>query len=133
MGYPKETLGYYFYNRSEGKVFVAQNGVFLEKEFLKREKSGQKMYLEEVQDEPIGNDSMSDANVAEQVDIPMAIETPPQPRKSARIHALRGDLLLLDDDEPTTYAEAMMDPDSEKWQSVTRSEIDSMSEIKFGT
>jgi hypothetical protein len=128
MGYPKETLGYYFYNRSEGKVFVAQNGVFLEKEFLKREKSGQKMYLEEVQDEPIGNDSISDANVAEQVDIPMAIETPPQPRKSARIHALRGDLLLLDDDEPTTYAEAMMDPDSEKWQSVTRSEIDSMSE-----
>jgi len=28
MGYPKETLGYYFYNRSEGKVFVARNGVF---------------------------------------------------------------------------------------------------------
>jgi hypothetical protein len=40
MGYLRETLGYYFYNRSEGKVFVAQNGVFLEKEFLKREKSG---------------------------------------------------------------------------------------------
>jgi hypothetical protein len=40
VGYPKETLGYYFYNRSEGKVFVARNGVFLEKEFLKREKSG---------------------------------------------------------------------------------------------
>jgi hypothetical protein len=37
MGYPKETLGYYFYNWSEGIVFVAQNGVFLEKEFLKRE------------------------------------------------------------------------------------------------
>ena len=31
VGYPKETLGYYFYNRSEGKVFVARNGVFLEK------------------------------------------------------------------------------------------------------
>jgi hypothetical protein len=46
VGYPKETLGYYFYNRSEGKVFVARNGVFLEKEFLKKEKSGQKVYLE---------------------------------------------------------------------------------------
>jgi hypothetical protein len=68
-----------FYNQSEGKVFVARNGVFLEKEFLKREKSGQKMYLKEVQDELIGNDSTSDANVAEQVDILMAIETPPQP------------------------------------------------------
>jgi hypothetical protein len=60
-------------------VFVARNGVFLEKEFLKREKSGHKVYLKEVQDEPIGNDSTSDANVAEQANIPMAIETPPQP------------------------------------------------------
>jgi hypothetical protein len=36
VGYLKETLGYYFYNRSEGKVFVAWNGVVLEKEFLKK-------------------------------------------------------------------------------------------------
>ncbi|CAD6257045.1 unnamed protein product [Miscanthus lutarioriparius] len=120
VGYPKETLGYYFYNRSEGKEFVARNGVFLEKEFLKREKSGQKVYLEEVQDEPVGKDSTSDANVAEQVEIPVAIETPPQPRRSARIHELCGDLLLLDDDEPATYAEAMMDLDSEKWQTDER-------------
>ena len=99
---------------------------FLEKEFLKREKSGQKVYLEEVQDEQIGKDSTSDPNVAEQVEIPVAVEAPPQPRRSARIREARGELLLLDDDEPTTYAEAMMDPDSEKWQSAMRSEIDSM-------
>jgi hypothetical protein len=36
------------------------------------------------------------------------------------------DILLLDNDEPMTYAEAMMDPDSEKWQSAMISEIDSM-------
>jgi hypothetical protein len=58
-------------------VFVARNSVFLEKEFFKKEKSGQKVYLEEVQDEPIGQDSTSDANVAEQVEIPMAREAPP--------------------------------------------------------
>ena len=29
VGYLKETLGYYFYNPSEGKVFVARNIVFL--------------------------------------------------------------------------------------------------------
>ena len=40
VGYPKETLGYYVYNWIEGKVFVTQNSVFLEKEFLKREKNG---------------------------------------------------------------------------------------------
>ena len=37
VGYPKETLGYYFYNRSEGKVFVARNRVFL-KSFSKEKK-----------------------------------------------------------------------------------------------
>jgi len=40
MGYPNENLGYYVYNRIEGKVFVTQNGVFLEKEFLKTENNG---------------------------------------------------------------------------------------------
>jgi hypothetical protein len=63
VGYPKETLGYYFYNQSEGKVFIARNGVFLEKEFFKREKCRQKVYLEEVQDEPLEQDFTSDANV----------------------------------------------------------------------
>ena len=36
VGYPRETKGYYFYNKTEGKVFVARNGVFLEKEFLSK-------------------------------------------------------------------------------------------------
>src|SRR5215216_656043 len=40
VGYPRETLGYYFYNREEGKVFVARSGVFLEKEFLTKGTSG---------------------------------------------------------------------------------------------
>ena len=40
VGYPRETLGYYFYNREEGKVFVARHGVFLENEFLNRKASG---------------------------------------------------------------------------------------------
>jgi hypothetical protein len=79
VGYTKETLGYYFYNRSEGKVFVTRNGVFLEKEFLKREKCRQKVYLEEVQDEPLGQDFTSDANVVERVEMSVAREAPPQP------------------------------------------------------
>jgi hypothetical protein len=37
-----------------------------------------------------------------------------------------GEVLLLDNDEPTTYAEVMMDPDSKKWQVAMRSKIDSM-------
>src|SRR6185436_16452957 len=46
---------------------------------------------------------------------------------SARLRAVR-ELLLLDNDEPATYAEAMADPDSEKWQDVMKSEIESMKE-----
>ena len=92
MGYPKETLGNYFYNRSEGKVSVVWNGVFLEKEFLKGEKSGRTVQLEEVRDKPIGQDSTSDANVTEQVEMSMATEAPPQPRRSARLRDIcRGD------------------------------------------
>jgi hypothetical protein len=39
-----------------------------------------------------------------------------------------GEVLLLDNDKPVTYAEAMMDPDSKKWQVAMRSEIDPMGE-----
>ena len=46
--YPKETIGYTFYHRSEGKIFVAKNASFLEKEFLSKEVSGRKVELDEV-------------------------------------------------------------------------------------
>ena len=48
IGYPKETVGYTFYHRSEGKIFVAKNGSSLEKEFLSKEVSGRKVELDEV-------------------------------------------------------------------------------------
>ena len=48
IGYPKETIGHTFYFRSEGKIFVAKNGSFLEKEFLSKEVSGRKVELDEV-------------------------------------------------------------------------------------
>ena len=48
IGYPKETVGYTFYLRSKGKIFVAKNGSFLEKEFLSKEVSGRKVELDEV-------------------------------------------------------------------------------------
>ena len=43
IGYPKETIGYTFYHRFKGKIFVAKNGSFLEKEFLSKEVSGRKV------------------------------------------------------------------------------------------
>ena len=43
----EETLGYTFYHRSEGKIFVAKFGSFLE-EFLSKEVSGRQVELHEV-------------------------------------------------------------------------------------
>ena len=48
IGYPKENVGYTFYHRSEGKIFVAKNGFFLEKKFLSKEVSGRNVELYEV-------------------------------------------------------------------------------------
>ena len=50
IGYPKKTKGYYFYNAFENKVFVARNGVFLEREFIFKRTSGSTVQLEEIQD-----------------------------------------------------------------------------------
>jgi hypothetical protein len=52
VGYPRETKRYYFYNKTEGKVFVARNGVFMEKEFLSKGVSGSMVQLEEIQETP---------------------------------------------------------------------------------
>lgn len=47
MGYLKETKGYYFYNLTEGEMFVARRGVFLEKDFISKHSSGSNIFLEE--------------------------------------------------------------------------------------
>ena len=56
VGYPKETKGYYFYIPSENKVFVARNGVFLEREFISKRVSGSKTSLEEVQEPQVATE-----------------------------------------------------------------------------
>ncbi len=159
VGYPRETKGYYFYNREEQKVFVARNGVFLEKEFLlKGGISRDQVQLEEVRETlrsgtlsgrsgthsmrsgseqrgpgPGPIDSQPDDQIVEQ-----PVETPVAPRRSLRAsHAPdryvfltmgEREILLLDNDEPETYKEAVMGPDSEKWLDAMRSELKSMAD-----
>ncbi|KAK1641963.1 hypothetical protein QYE76_059768, partial [Lolium multiflorum] len=70
IGYPKETIGYTFYHKSEGKNFVAKNGTFLEKEFLTKEVTGRKVELDEI-DESILVDQSSA--------VPEVVPVPPTP------------------------------------------------------
>ena len=150
VGYPKETIGYYFYHRTEGKVFVAKNGIFLEKEFLAKEVSGRTVQLDEIGESPsqqsgaapeatpgaatpAGVEEPSSATLDEGASSELAAE----PRRSDRIRTqpewYTGEVLLLDSDEPVTYTEAMMGPDSVKWLNAMKSEIDSMYENQVGT
>nr|GEU99424.1 putative reverse transcriptase domain-containing protein [Tanacetum cinerariifolium] len=52
VGYPKETIGYYFYFPHENKTIVARYAEFLEKNLIIQEASGEGVVeLEEIQDE----------------------------------------------------------------------------------
>ncbi|GJS73777.1 zinc finger, CCHC-type containing protein [Tanacetum coccineum] len=51
IGYPKETMGYSFYNPSENKVFVARNAELFESNLIDQEASGSLEDLEIIQEE----------------------------------------------------------------------------------
>ncbi|GJX78270.1 retrotransposon protein, putative, ty1-copia subclass [Tanacetum coccineum] len=94
MGYPKETMGYYFYYHVKNKIFVARNAEFFENSFIVQEVSGSNPLLEAsgstvdlnlLQKEntlPSGNTSIRHAEV-EHMDIePQHVDVPI--RRSAR-------------------------------------------------
>ena len=148
IGYPKETVGYTFYHRSEGKIFVAKNGSFLEKEFLSKEVSGRKVELDEViVPAPLLESSSSPKSIpviptpvseeANDDDHETSDQVTTEPRRSTRVRSAPEwygnrvlEVMLLDHDEPTNYEEAMMSPDSTKWLEAMKSEMTSMYENK---
>ncbi|KAK1613161.1 hypothetical protein QYE76_036834 [Lolium multiflorum] len=152
IGYPKETIGYTFYHRSEGKVFVAKNRSFLEKEFLTKEVTGRKVELDEVIEPSLGYQSSA---APEDVPVPPAPireeandddhetsnEVATEPRRSTRARTTPDwydpylNVMIVDnnDEDPATYEEAMMSPDSKKWQEAMKSEMGSMYDNKVWT
>ena len=141
IGYPKETIGYTFYHKSEGKMFVAKNGNFLEKEFLSKEVIGRKAELDEVivpSLELEGSLSQSTVPVmptptreeANDNDHETSYQVATEPHRSTRARSTLEwygnpilEVMLLDHDKPTNYEEAMMSPDSDKWLEAMKSEI----------
>ena len=133
IGYPKETVGYTFYHRSEDKIFVAKNGSFLEKEFLSKEVSGRKVELDEVTvPAPLLESSSSQKTVSvtptpisegvNDDDHETLDQVITEIRRSSRVQSAPDwygnpilEVMLLDHGEPTNYEEAMMSPDSAKW------------------
>ncbi|KAK8617349.1 hypothetical protein V6N13_080266 [Hibiscus sabdariffa] len=139
VGYPKETKGYYFYN--ENKVFVARTRVFLEKEFLTNSGKSRNIELKEVQQQQDIEPEVEGISQAVEEN-PTDLETQPLRRSSRERHeperygflvTTHGDVILVDQDEPKTYEEAVASPDSEKWLGAMRSEMDSMSDNQVWT
>ena len=89
-------------------MFVARNGVFLEKEFLSKGVSGSKVQLEEIRDVPKMVSAPIELSQEEQEVVEPVIEAP-APRRPVRAHRApekfkllttgQRDILLLDNDE----------------------------------
>jgi hypothetical protein len=135
VGYMRESKGYYFYNKAEAKVFVAHNSVFMKKEFLSKGVSGSKVQLEEIQETPENISSPTNPIQEVQDVVPPDVEAPAPCRSIRACRATEKftvltteqcDILLLDNDEPMTYTEAIMGPDSKKWLGAMESKIKSM-------
>ncbi|KAK8593637.1 hypothetical protein V6N12_045713 [Hibiscus sabdariffa] len=141
VGYPKETNGYYFFNPKENKVFVARNGVFLEKEFLSNKRDRRNIELKEVQQQQVTEPEVEQTSqVVEENST--NLETQPLRRSTRERHeperygflvTTHGDIIIVDQDEPKTYQEAVSSLDSEKWLEAMRSEMDSMSNNQVWT
>ena len=139
--YPKENVGYTFYHRSEGKIFVAKNGSFLEKKFLSKEVIGRNVKLDEVIVPSPKLENGSSQKSVPVMPIPISEEVNDddhetsdqvvtKPCRSTRVRSAPEwygnpilEVMLLDHGEPTNYEEAMMSPDSAKWFEAVKSEI----------
>ncbi|GJX38626.1 retrotransposon protein, putative, ty1-copia subclass [Tanacetum coccineum] len=134
-GYPKETMGYYFYFPLENKIVVARYAEFFEKNIITQEVSGRAIDLKEIQDKDTSPSKITS-------EIPMEVEgfKPPQEeviliRRSERTHQAPYRLSLNveveehslgDLNEPTSYKSAMLDSESNKWIDAINAEIQSM-------
>nr|GEZ88821.1 retrotransposon protein, putative, Ty1-copia subclass [Tanacetum cinerariifolium] len=135
IGYPKETMGYYFNFPLENKIVVARYAEFFEKNLITQEVSGRAIDLEEIQDEDTSPSEITS-------EIPMEVEgfEPPQEevipvRRSERIHRAPTRLCLNveveehslgDLNEPASYKAAMLDSEFNKWLDDMNAEMQSM-------
>ncbi|GJR58611.1 retrotransposon protein, putative, ty1-copia subclass [Tanacetum coccineum] len=101
IGYPKKTMGYYFYFPPENKIIVVRYAEFLEKNILSQEVSGRAKECKEIQ----GKDTSPFENTSK---IPIEVEgfEPPQeevvpvyPKSNKWIDAINAEMQSLKDNQ----------------------------------
>ncbi|GJW21271.1 retrotransposon protein, putative, ty1-copia subclass [Tanacetum coccineum] len=118
IGYPKETMGYYFYFPPENKIVVARYVEFFEKSLITQEVSGRAIDLKEIQYEDTSSSKITSEipMVVEGFELPQEKEIPI--RRSERSRRVPNRLCLdveadahslRDLNEPTSYKAAMVD------------------------
>ncbi|GJW73423.1 retrotransposon protein, putative, ty1-copia subclass [Tanacetum coccineum] len=150
VGYPKETMGYYFYYPPENKIVVERYADFLEKDFILQKESGRNVELddedilpsENTSEHPIEEESLAPIVSQEEDVVPV--------RRSVRTHKAPDRLCLnveIDPDrlsfnieveehslgdlyEPANYKAALSDPEFEKWLVAMNEEMQSMNDNK---
>nr|GEY28688.1 retrotransposon protein, putative, Ty1-copia subclass [Tanacetum cinerariifolium] len=106
IGYPKETMDYYFYYPPENKIVVERYADFLEKDFILQKESGRIVELED--EDILPSENTSEHLIEEEI----------------KEHNL-GDL-----NEPVNYKAALSDPEFEKWLVAMNAEMQSMYDNK---
>ncbi|KAJ9538811.1 hypothetical protein OSB04_031544 [Centaurea solstitialis] len=135
VGYPRTTVGYYFYNPEENKVFVARNGKFLEEKFLSSGNTRKDVDLQVVDEEnttPIVEPEIQHENVEPRSETIEEVQTQDL-RRSSRVRQepdrYLGFLVSQDSgdlNEPISYGEAVSGDESEQWQEAMKAEMQSM-------
>nr|GEW11161.1 hypothetical protein [Tanacetum cinerariifolium] len=116
----EESFGYLFYKPKDNVVFVAQRGVFLEREMISKVDIGSEIDLKEIYEsadkEPIVN-----------IDTQQEVVTPVEPEDIyLPIQDMISNSTLSKLDEPANYKEAMASPEAAKWKEAMKSKIQSM-------
>nr|GFC80368.1 hypothetical protein [Tanacetum cinerariifolium] len=147
-GYPKETMGYYFYYPPENKVAVERYANFLEREFILQKESGRTVKLddedtipsENTSEHPIEAESLAPIIKKDVVPVRRSARAPKAPNRLCLNVEIVPDQLyfnveveehsLGDKGKPASYKAALSDPEFEKWLVAMNAEIQSMYDNK---
>ncbi|KAL0282142.1 UNVERIFIED_CONTAM: hypothetical protein Sangu_2968200 [Sesamum angustifolium] len=123
VGYPKETMGYYFYDPPKQKIFISRNIMFLEKGFPVDSQLDD-ILLEETSETPHQNDVTLFEPMVPTDSVPVLRKSTRESRPPDR-YDFSGLTSQLDND-PSIYEEVKSDIQSDKWLEAMKFKIDSM-------
>ncbi|GJQ97236.1 retrotransposon protein, putative, ty1-copia subclass [Tanacetum coccineum] len=133
VGYPKETIGYYFYFPPENKVIVARYGDFLERDLISQEFSGRDYDLKDDHMDTLSSENTSEILVEPESlgPLPELIPVCRSERTTRAPNRLCLNMEVEDDvvgdlGEPANYKAAMLDPDKAIWQGAMDEEMNSI-------